>query len=144
MHRGAALLSVSARFGLLRVVEALTGEGLPSPFEEEVRASGARAGDLESTLDEYADAAEASGSAAGLTSIGDKPLVVLTAVVGNPPSWFAAQRRMTALSTDSVHRRVPNSDHEGMVRGPQGSAATARGILDVVTSVRSGQPLTAG
>lgn len=140
-HRGAALLSVWARFGLARIVNALTGGGLPSPFEAEVQAKAATAGDLESTLDEYADANAAVRQAAMLTSLGAKPLVVLTAIIGNPPSWPATQDRMLALSTHSVHRIVPNSDHEGMVRGPEGSAATVRGILDVVTSVRTGQPL---
>jgi hypothetical protein len=48
---------------------------------------------------------------------------------------------MTALSTDGVQRVVPDSDHEGMVSSPAGATASIRGILDVVASVRTDQPL---
>lgn len=141
-HRVAALASISARFGLIRILSALTGDGeLPSPFKEEIAAESVTASYVESTLDEYADAGQASRLAASVTSIGEKPLVVLTAALGHPQSWFVNQDRMTALSSDSVHRTVPGSDHEGMVRGSAGSAATTRGILDVVKSIRTGQPL---
>jgi pimeloyl-ACP methyl ester carboxylesterase len=141
VHRGAALLSVSARLGLVRMVNLLLPGGLPSPFEEEVQAKAATAANLESTLDEYIDAGDASRAALRLTSLGNKPLVVLTAALGNPPSWFAQQERMLALSTDGVHRVVRNSDHEGMVGAPEGAAASIRGIRDVVASVRAAQPL---
>src|SRR4051812_42438658 len=75
-------LSVGARFGLARIVNALSGGGLPCPFEAEVQAKAAIAGNLESTLDEYVDADDAVRQAAMLSSPGDKPLVVLTAVIG--------------------------------------------------------------
>ncbi len=141
VHRGAALLSTAARFGVVRFLAALMPSGLPARYEDEVQANAARATSLASTLDEYADAGAASRHAATLTSMGDRPLIVLTAPVGNSPSHFAEQDRMLALSTDSVHRTVPGVDHQGMVWSEAGAAATARGIVDVVTAVRTGQPL---
>jgi pimeloyl-ACP methyl ester carboxylesterase len=141
VHRGVALLSTSARFAVVRVIAALMPAGLPAPYEDEVQANAARATSLASNLDEYLDAGEAVREATNLTSLGDKPLVVLTATVGNAPSWFALQDRMAELSSNSVHRTVAGVDHQGMVASEVGAAATARGILDVVTAVRDGQPL---
>ena len=141
-QRCAALLSTSARLGIGRVVALLTAEGLPSPFDAEVQASSATAHSIESSLEEYADAGEAARAAAALRSLGDKPLVVLTAPLGNSASWFAAQDRLVALSTDSVHRTPPGVDHQGLVGDEHGAAATSDAILDVVTSVRTARPLT--
>lgn len=139
LHRVAALLSVSARFGLIRLLNAFMPAGLPAPYEEEVQANAATARSLESSLDEYIDAGDSVKDAATLTSIGDKPLVVLTASIGHDPSWFRAQHEMLALSTDSVHRTVSGVDHQGMVASEHGAAATTHGITDVVTAVRTGQ-----
>ncbi|WP_374009170.1 alpha/beta fold hydrolase [Leifsonia sp. LS-T14] len=141
LHRVAALLSVSARFGLIRLLNAFIPAGLPAPYEEEVQANAATARSLESSLDEYIDAGDSVRDAATLTSIGDKPLVVLTASIGHDSSWFQAQNEMLNLSTDSVHRIVPGVDHPGMVASERGAAATAHSIADVVTAVRTGQRL---
>lgn len=102
---------------------------------------GATAGDLRSTIDEYADAGDAVKQAASLTDFGEKPLFVLTAGSGSDASWFAAQDQMASLSTDSVHRVVEGASHDALVSEPDGAAATTRAILDVVASVRSGEPL---
>jgi pimeloyl-ACP methyl ester carboxylesterase len=142
VHRVAALLSISARLGLARIVGALTADDLPAPFKDEVLASAATARSFESSLDEYADAGNAAREAAALTSLGDKPLFVLTAGAGNPPSWFAAQKRVAAaLSTNGVQRTVPGMEHQGLVGEKEGAAATTRAILEVVKAVRDAQPL---
>jgi pimeloyl-ACP methyl ester carboxylesterase len=141
VHRAAALLSITTRFGLSRLVASLTGDDLPAPFGDEVRITFSKSGNLESVIDEYADAGAASGQAAKLTSLGSKPLVVVTSAVGNPDSWFADQDRLSTLSTDTVHRTVPGIDHQGLVGDKVGAAATTRAILDVVESVRNAQPL---
>ena len=48
---------------------------------------------------------------------------------------------MATLSTNSVHRVVEDASHESLVADPDGAAATTEAILDVVSSVRSGEPL---
>ena len=48
---------------------------------------------------------------------------------------------MASLSTDSVHRVVEGASHDALVSEPDGAAATTQAILDVVASVRSGEPL---
>ncbi|GAA1989813.1 hypothetical protein GCM10009777_26310 [Microbacterium pumilum] len=102
---------------------------------------GGTARDLLSSINEYADAADAVQHAASLTDFGDKPLFVLTARVGNDAGWFTAQDRMAALSTDSVHRIVENASHQMLVSDEESAAVTAHAILDVVAAVRSGEPL---
>ncbi|MFH8253146.1 alpha/beta fold hydrolase [Microbacterium sp. B2969] len=103
---------------------------------------GGTARDLLSTINEYADAGDAVQHAASLTDFGDKPLFVLTAGIGGDAAKFAAQDRMAALSTDSLHRIVENASHQMLVSDEESAAVTAHAILDVVAAVRSGEPLT--
>jgi len=102
---------------------------------------GATPRDLLSTMHEYADAGDAVKQAASLTDFGDKPLFVLTARLGNDPAWFAEQDQIATLSTNTVHRVVEDASHEALVAEPDGAAASTTAILDVVSSVRSGEPL---
>ncbi|MDQ3880753.1 MAG: alpha/beta hydrolase, partial [Chloroflexota bacterium] len=60
---------------------------------------------------------------------------------GSDAEWFAQQDALATLSTDSVHRVVEGVDHVGIVADDDGAAATARAILDVVSSIRTGRPL---
>ncbi|WP_133541867.1 alpha/beta hydrolase [Microbacterium sp. BK668] len=102
---------------------------------------GGTARDLLSSINEYADAGDAVQHAASLTDFGDKPLFVLTAGIGGDAAKFAAQDRMAALSSDSVHRTVENASHQMLVSDEESAAVTACAILDVAAAVRSGQPL---
>ena len=79
--------------------------------------------------------------AGALTDFGDKPLVVLTAGVGNDAAHSAAQNHLATLSTNSVHRVVAGATHEGLVGERKYAAATTQAILDVVSSVRNNRPL---
>jgi hypothetical protein len=45
------------------------------------------------------------------------------------------------LSSNSVHRVIEGADHGGMITDATGAAATSRAVLDVATSLRTGQPL---
>ena len=79
--------------------------------------------------------------AAALTDFGDKPLVVLTAGSGNDAAWMAAQDQTATMSTNSVHRVVQGATHPDLILKQQDAAVTAQAIIDVVSSVRSNQPL---
>ena len=78
---------------------------------------------------------------ATLTDFGDKPLVVLTAGSGSNAAWMAAQDKTATLSTNSVHRIVAGASHPDLILKQADAAVTAQAILDVVSSVRSNQPL---
>ena len=104
MGRLSALLSSTARFGLMRVVVGLSGETLPPASEEAERASLATSEHLRSTIDEYRQGGTSAKEAAALTSFDDKPLFVLTAGEGSSPG-LDAQAEQAGRSVDQ--QRAP-------------------------------------
>jgi hypothetical protein len=101
----------------------------------------ATATSLRSTINEYVGASAPTRQAAALTDFAGKPLFVLTAGSGNDAAWTAAQNHLATLSTDSVHRVVAGATHGALVGEQRYAAETSRAVLDVVSSVRSGEPL---
>jgi pimeloyl-ACP methyl ester carboxylesterase len=140
--RISVLASLSARVGLTRLYGELMGGTLPARSEELLRFDTAQASTVRSVVEEYLRGGDASQQAASLRDFGDKPLVVLTAAVGHPASWMTAQDKTTTLSTDSVHRVVDGASHAGLVEEKQYAAHVSQAVLEVVTSIRSNQPLT--
>jgi hypothetical protein len=79
-----------------------------------------------------------------LTTLGDRPLVVLTSAENarDTDGWTEAQEHMAELSSDAVTREAAAS-HAGIVEDPGGAAASVRAIASVVRAVRTGtQPAT--
>jgi pimeloyl-ACP methyl ester carboxylesterase len=122
MGRVSALLSSSARLGLGRLL-------------------GVTPSHLQSTLSEYIQASASKNHAASLGDFADKPLGVLTAGSGSNAAWFAFQKDLAGLSTNSVHRVIDSATHAELVSDEDAAAATSQAILDVVSSVRSGGPV---
>ena len=77
---------------------------------------------------------------AALTSLGDHPLIVVTAVAEADPGWVAAQENLARLSTASIHRILPTATHNSLISGVD-VAASIHAILDVLASVRAGTEL---
>ena len=77
-----------------------------------------------STRAEQAALPAAFRQAQALTTLGDTPLVVLTAKdnVDAKPGWGTAQDQMAALSTNSRHT-VADLAHVGLLTDPAGAAA---------------------
>ena len=78
--------------------------------------------------------------AAVLQNLGDKPLVVLTASIGNDATHQASQDHFATLSTNSAHHTI-QSAHEDLITNERGAAATTQGILDALEAVRSHTPV---
>ncbi|GAA4399049.1 hypothetical protein GCM10023168_05790 [Fodinibacter luteus] len=140
--RAAALVAGGARLGLGRLYSAIATTDLPAREQAQHRASTATAATLGSTVEEYARANTSMEQAASLRDFGDKPLMVLSATVGNGAGWEGKQERLAALSTDSVHRSVDGASHDALVGDETHAATTSRAILEVVAAVRHGQPLS--
>ncbi|MGC5075715.1 alpha/beta fold hydrolase [Agrococcus sp. DT81.2] len=140
LNRVFALAAAPAQLGLGRLVSVVAADGPPPDGDRQAPARVITAADVRSTIDEYADAGDAAREAASLTDLGDTPLIVVTAS-GHDAASSAAQARMAALSTNSAHRLIAGASHAGLVAEPDGAAATARAILDVVASVRDGGSL---
>ena len=71
-----------------------------------------------------------------VTSIGDRPLIVVSASPGSQPGWLEAQAQFVRLSTNSA-QRVLEATHESVLFGDD-APASAQAILDVLTAVREG------
>jgi len=141
IDRLAALASIPARLGLVRVVGQLFDDGLPPRAGGEVQAGTTTAGSLRSTIDEYGNASASTQQAAALRDFADKPLVVLSAGVGHDAAWSTAQNHLATLSTNSAQHVVDAATHETLVADQEHAATTTQAILQVVAAVRSGGPV---
>ena len=72
-----------------------------------------------------------------LTTIGDRPLVVVSAGSDLQAGWPAAQARLADLSTNVSHRVIATGTHESLLVGAD-APASSQAILDVVAAVRTG------
>ena len=130
--RFASALSPSlARIGILGLAL-----GLPADQSTPSAARGAR--------DEVIALPAALEQASALTSIGDRPLIVLSAGSGQQTGWLEAQESLSSLSTASVQRVLADATHTSIITGADANVSVDA-IRDVVSSVRSGTvaPLTA-
>ena len=141
MSRVSALLASTAELGVGRLLSQGSYDSLPPQYAGEAEATGSTPSNMQSTIEEYLRAGASSRQAAALVDFGDKPLVVLTAASGSDADKIAAHDDLTALSTNSAHRVVEGATHESLILEQHDAAATTDAILDVVSSVRSREPL---
>jgi pimeloyl-ACP methyl ester carboxylesterase len=139
-RRVSALLPSLARLGIGRLVGSSAGATLPDPAAAQARAFATSARDARSQRDELSRYRDVFRQAGALTTLGGRPLVVLTAMRGQQAGWPTAQDRLARLSGNSSHRLV-DATHASLLADRQDSAAAARAIDDVVRSVRAGTPL---
>jgi hypothetical protein len=73
--------------------------------------------------------------AAKLTSLGDRPLAVVTAGEGSQAGWAKQQARLATLSSNSVHRTIAGSTHTSLVAEQHDATQSSRAIGDVVQAL---------
>jgi hypothetical protein len=91
-------------------------------------------------LDEVVALPDALEQAQAFTSLGARPLVVVSAGTGQQIGWAEAQDRLPALSTNSLHRVLADATHSSLITGVDAGVST-QAVLDVVAAVRAGTPL---
>ncbi len=96
--------------------------------------------DFGSFLQEFFEGSASVQQAAALTDLHGKPLIVVTADTGNDAAWQSAQQHLTTLSTNSL-QRIAHATHQSLADDQAASAPASQAILDVVTSLRTSQPL---
>jgi pimeloyl-ACP methyl ester carboxylesterase len=116
-----------ARIGLLGPIL-----GLPVDQSTPAAARGAR--------DEIVALPGALQQGLAFKSLGDRPLIVITAGSGQQTGWLDAQDRLPALSSNSSHRVLPTATHISIISGVD-AEASSQAILDVVSSLRTGTPV---
>jgi len=140
-RRASAVLPTLSRFGVGRMIyDSASGE-LPTPACDAERAYMASPRGARSARDEFSEIRTTMSEAQALSSLGDRPLIVVTALKSAQGGWTAAQDELAALSTNSVHRELDTASH-AMLTGDQSAAAeSSRAINDVVASVRTSSSL---
>jgi pimeloyl-ACP methyl ester carboxylesterase len=140
MRRGYSLLPTLSRLGLGRLVPGTSH--LPAADAARVDAISSTPQAYRNQRDEVSVVPEVFSQAQALTTLGDRPLAVLTASESSAATegWVGAQDALAALSTDSLHRTV-DSSHTGLLEDVRPAAASVRAITGVVASVRTGTPL---
>ena len=126
------------RLGVMRLMALLQPDsGLPSPFNQELRASFAATKDWDAQSAEFLASLT---SAAQVKEAGFRdsiPLVVLTATEhGMPPAqeqlWQGWQTQLVSLSTNSIQHIVDGADHASFWRDPETVKVSIAAILDVL------------
>jgi pimeloyl-ACP methyl ester carboxylesterase len=137
-----AVLPSVARLGIAQLVPASFWSSLPEPAAAQVQAFASSPRGWRNGAEESAAMPTLFGQAQALTTLGSKPLAVVTTSESLQmiPGWSAVQDRLAALSSTSSHR-VVESTHVALLDEEHGAAASTRAIDAVVQAVRTGAPL---
>jgi len=139
-RRVSALLPSLARLGIGRLIFHNGFDHLPAPARGMQRLNYSSVRQYRSLRDEFAELPTSLQQARSFQSIGDRPLVVVTAAVDAQAGWLPLQDEMATLSTNSSHRVVPFT-HDALVSDESGAKISSQAIRDVIQSVRSGVSL---
>jgi pimeloyl-ACP methyl ester carboxylesterase len=140
-RRAQALLPTLARAGVARLYSFTSFSSLPSDARREARAFSSSPRELRADRDEFAELPTVFRQDKALTSLGGKPLFVLTADRGQQSGWPASQNKLAALSTNSVHQTTHGATHAALIEERNYAAVSSRAIGAVVRSVRTRRPL---
>jgi pimeloyl-ACP methyl ester carboxylesterase len=140
-NRVSALLPSLARAGIVRLALGTGFDSLPRADRGALRAFGSSPRELRADRNEFASLPTVFRQDRALTSLGGKPLFVLTAERGEQPGWSALQRKLTTLSSNSLHETAHGATHAALLEDRGFAAATGRAIRAVVRSARNGDPI---
>lgn len=145
MHRGLGVLPSLARLGAGRVLPTSAWSSDPKPAASRVQAFASSPRGMRNMRDEQSMYRTVFDQAKALTSLGGKPLVVVTATesMQKHKEWGNLQYRLASLSTNSQHR-VADATHAGLVDDEQSFESSVQGIAAVIQAVRTEQPVAAG
>jgi hypothetical protein len=139
-----ALMPGLARLGIGRLLPSSFWSALPEPAASQFQAFAASPRGWRNTVDETATLPALLSQAEALATLGNTPLVVVTAAGRHAdPDWEAAQNRMAGLSTNSSHRNA-EATHAGLLDDERGAATSVQAIDDDVQAVRGGTTLPPG
>lgn len=135
------LLPYVARVGIVRLFNYASQTDLPTAENAGAIAAGTTVHQYRAQRDEFAGIPAALTQAQALQSLGDKPLIVVSAPIDAQKGWLTLQAEMTKLSTNRVQRVIANATHASLIENKADAVASSQAIRDVVTAVRTGQPL---
>jgi pimeloyl-ACP methyl ester carboxylesterase len=142
MRRGLGVLPSLTRIGTGRLLPSSAWSSLPEPAASQVQAFSAGPRGMRNMRDEQSRYPTVFAQARALSSLDAKPLAVLIATesIHQHEEWVDLQARLAALSTNS-QQRIVDATHDGLVDDDRTSGSSMQAILDVIESVRTGQPV---
>ena len=145
MRRALPVMPALARVSATRLLPASPMTALSPEAAARVHAFATSPRGARNMRDEQAELLDVFAQAQALTTFDPKPLAVVTARenADGTKGWSAAQDRMAALSTNSVHWTA-DTTHVGLLDDANGSTSSVRAITAVVIAVRTGAPVTLG
>lgn len=141
-RRVSAIFPSLARLGVGRIAYGSGFDELPPQSRREEVAFWSTARAARSAHDEWAEAPVVMRQAHSLTSLGARPLIVVTAAAQAQDGWLPLQSELAALSTNSQHRVVPNATHTSLVVDERNASQSIAAIRAVIQAVRGGAPLS--
>jgi pimeloyl-ACP methyl ester carboxylesterase len=142
MTRLYGLAPTLARIGVGQLVRALSAPEPTGDAGEQALAVGASARNWRTTRDEHSVYRRALAQAGALTTLGDKPVAVVSAsgTLDGTSGWRAAQAQLATLSSDTSTRTV-DSEHADVLIDEIAAQQSADAIVSTVDSVRNGTSL---
>jgi pimeloyl-ACP methyl ester carboxylesterase len=139
MLRGLALMPTADRLGLGPL--SASGQDLPGEEAAQVQAVTSTVRLARNGRDELTMLPTVFKQSQALTTLGHRPLVVLTTTESlRGAGWAATQNQLASLSSNRLHRTI-DSTHAGLVDERHGASESATAIEQVVAAVRAGAPL---
>ena len=142
MRRTYGPLSTLSRIGVGHLLPGVP----PLPAEDAARVDAVTSSpkSFRNQHDEVSVIPDVFRQAQALDTLGDRPLVVLTAseTAEQTKGWTDAQDVLAGLSKNSVHRTV-TSTHVDMIDETRSAEAVVRAIAQVIASARGHRPLAA-
>jgi len=94
-----------------------------------------------SLRDEWAAAPLAMQQAGSLVTLGNRPLMVVTALKDAQEGWAALQGEVPKLSSNSSHWSLATTTHASLVADKADAAFASQAVREVVAAVRTSKPL---
>jgi pimeloyl-ACP methyl ester carboxylesterase len=140
-RRVSALFPSLARFGVGRLAYRSAYGGLPSEARAEQYMYWCTARHARSLRDEFAAAPLAMQQADSLVTLGNRPLMVVTALKDALAGWATLQNEVPKLSSNSSHWSLATATHASLVEDKSNAAISSQAIREVVAAVRTSKPL---
>lgn len=142
-RRASALFPSLYRVGIGRLIYRDYAAALPAEVQGEERDFLSTARHARSLRDEFSELPTALQQAGDLKTLGDKPLVVVTAGKGAETGWQPLQDELATLSSNSLHRNIPDATHTMLTEDEAAAGTSSHAIRDVIKSVRTDTELAA-
>ena len=138
MRRVLAVAPTLFRLGIGHITRAAETPALPGAAGEQASIFANSPRGMRNKRAEQAALPDTFRQAQALTTLGSRPLIVLTAKdnVDHIQGWGTAQDQLAAMSTN-VRHTVANLGHVAFLNDPSGAGLSTGAINDVVTAIRS-------